>query len=273
MPPQNFSSYYELLEVNPTATTAQIEAAYTRISGLVAPDSLAVYAMLEEEDTQRLRQQVEQAYHILNHPERRAAYDRTLQRDPDPVDLDADEHLPITRPNTRSQVAASLHLPEPTAAAEVFRQPLHPAPLAAEVAASAPALETGPVHETGASGGQAPSVSRTGPYKSLSTSAPKRYQLHAALAADLTPETELNGALLRRLRESAEASLEDLVDITKINRRYLIALEQDDWDSLPANVYVRGFVSEYARALGMDAHFVAKSYMSQYLRRRGQTRG
>lgn len=271
MPPQNFSSYYELLEIDIDATAAQIEAAYARLSGLVAPDSLAVYAMLEEEDTQRLRQQVEQAYHTLNHPERRAAYDKMLrQPGADVIEIDSDEHLPVARPNARYRATPALHLPEPTAAPEVFRQSETMVPRLVDAASLAPGMDTPQVHETGTGGTQAPSVSRTGPYKSLSTSAHKRYQLHAALAAELTPETELNGALLRRLRESAQASLEDIVDITKINRRYLIALEEDDWASLPANVYVRGFVSEYARALGMDAHFIAKSYMTQYLRRRGQ---
>ena len=85
----------------------------------------------------------------------------------------------------------------------------------------------------------------------------------------LTPDTEFGGALLRRLRESAAASLDDVAEQTKVSKRYLMALEENDFAALPAAVYVRGFVSEYARALGLDSAQVAKSYMALYNRYRG----
>jgi len=51
-----------------------------------------------------------------------------------------------------------------------------------------------------------------------------------------------------------------------VSKRYLRALEDSDFESLPAPVYVRGFVAEYARALGLDVNVVAKSYMAVYKR-------
>jgi flagellar biosynthesis protein FlhG len=95
--------------------------------------------------------------------------------------------------------------------------------------------------------------------------------LNPSLSIDVTPDTEFSGSLLRRLRESADASLDDVADITKISKRYLHALEENDFDTLPAAVYVRGFVSEYARALGLDSKTVSKSYMSLYRRYRGES--
>jgi flagellar biosynthesis protein FlhG len=83
---------------------------------------------------------------------------------------------------------------------------------------------------------------------------------------DFGPDTEFSGALLRRVRESAGATLEDLGEITKISKRYLHAIEENDFSALPAAVYVRGFVSEYARALGLDNRVVATSYMALYQR-------
>ena len=91
------------------------------------------------------------------------------------------------------------------------------------------------------------------------------------LATDVAEDTEFSGALLRRLRESAAASLEDLSEITKISKRYLHALEENDFNTLPAGVYVRGFVSEYARALGLDSAKVTQSYMGLYRRYRGES--
>ena len=93
-------------------------------------------------------------------------------------------------------------------------------------------------------------------------------RLKPTLEIELTDDTEFSGALLRRLRESANATLQDVADITKISKRYLRALEENDYSALPAAVYVRGFVTEYARALGLDSKRVAKSYMSLYKRYR-----
>ena len=87
---------------------------------------------------------------------------------------------------------------------------------------------------------------------------------------EITAETEYSGALLRRLRESCNATLEDMGEITKVSKRYLRALEDSDFESLPAPVYVRGFVAEYARALGLDTLIVCKSYMAIYNRHKGE---
>ena len=87
---------------------------------------------------------------------------------------------------------------------------------------------------------------------------------------EVTPDTEFSGALLRRLRESAGADLQALAEITKVRRHYLEAVEEHDFDALPAAVYVRGFVTEYARALGLDPQRVAQSYMALYRRYRAE---
>lgn len=93
-----------------------------------------------------------------------------------------------------------------------------------------------------------------------------RPTLEVPLARELPADKTFDGALLRRLRESAGASLEDFSEWSKISRRYLLALETDDFALLPAAVYVRGFVSEYARLLGLEAHAVAKSYLQAHSR-------
>ncbi|MEO1172337.1 MAG: helix-turn-helix domain-containing protein, partial [Myxococcota bacterium] len=74
------------------------------------------------------------------------------------------------------------------------------------------------------------------------------------------------GDLLRRIRESAGATLAQVAEITKIGRGYLRAIEANDFDMLPAPVYVRGFVVEYARVLGLDSEQVVSSFMTLYER-------
>lgn len=47
--------------------------------------------------------------------------------------------------------------------------------------------------------------------------------------------------------------IEDAEHVTRIPRKYLLALEEEDYSILPAPVYARGFLRSYAGYLGLDA--------------------
>jgi len=82
-------------------------------------------------------------------------------------------------------------------------------------------------------------------------------------AADRTssPGRRTLGAWLRTQREARGVSLDEIADASKISRRYLEALENDRFDVLPAPVFVRGFLREYARVAGLDADEVVNLYL------------
>lgn len=61
------------------------------------------------------------------------------------------------------------------------------------------------------------------------------------------------GEQLRTAREQQGLELETLARALHIPLKMLRALEQGDFSVLPADVYVRGFLRQYAEALGMDA--------------------
>lgn len=75
-------------------------------------------------------------------------------------------------------------------------------------------------------------------------------------------ETVSFGTWLRRQRELREISLREIADVTKISIRYLEALEQDRFDVLPAPVFAKGFLREYARYVGLDIDEVVNSYLT-----------
>ncbi len=60
------------------------------------------------------------------------------------------------------------------------------------------------------------------------------------------------GETLRQAREAKGLSLEQVEETTRIRRAYLQALENGDYGQLPAPVYVRGFIRNYAVYLGID---------------------
>ncbi|WP_144494924.1 helix-turn-helix domain-containing protein [Bacillus sp. WP8] len=63
--------------------------------------------------------------------------------------------------------------------------------------------------------------------------------------------TEL-GKRLVEAREEKGMSLEDLQTVTKIQKRYLLAIEQGNYDIIPGKFYVRAFIKQYAEAVGLN---------------------
>src|SRR3954463_410977 len=70
------------------------------------------------------------------------------------------------------------------------------------------------------------------------------------------------GDWLRRQRELREISLRDIAERTKISLRYLEAMEADRFDLLPAAVFAKGFLREYARYVGLSPDDVVNHYLS-----------
>lgn len=85
-------------------------------------------------------------------------------------------------------------------------------------------------------------------------------------APEITPDSDFTGALLRAVRQSRGIRIEEISQKTKIGSNYLLAIENDDYAALPAAVYVRGFVSELAKLLKLDATQVSRTYVRRYRR-------
>jgi cytoskeletal protein RodZ len=65
-------------------------------------------------------------------------------------------------------------------------------------------------------------------------------------------EADSFGSCLRRARERRRLSLHDVASTTKIPRLTLERIEASDIADLPADVFVRGFIRSFARAVGAD---------------------
>ena len=85
-----------------------------------------------------------------------------------------------------------------------------------------------------------------------------------ASEAVIDPAAEVTGAFLKKVREIRGLELNDIAQRTKISERYLRALEDEQFADMPAAVYVRGYVTEYARALRLNPQRAAESYLVRY---------
>ncbi|NPD26386.1 helix-turn-helix domain-containing protein [Corallococcus exiguus] len=78
MKPFAQQTYYEILEVPPTASDADIRAAHQRLMELYSPDSIAVYALGDPDQVEALRDRMNEAMEMLTDADLRVEYDRSI---------------------------------------------------------------------------------------------------------------------------------------------------------------------------------------------------
>ncbi len=66
--------------------------------------------------------------------------------------------------------------------------------------------------------------------------------------------------LLRAARERRSMTIEDIARVTRIPDHSLRRLEAGEFEDLPGDVFVRGFLRSYARCVGLDAADVLRRY-------------
>ena len=74
--------------------------------------------------------------------------------------------------------------------------------------------------------------------------------------------TEL-GNRLKEAREAKGLSLDDLQELTKIQKRYLIGIEEGNYSMMPGKFYVRAFIKQYCEAVGLDSEEIFEQYKSE----------
>lgn len=72
------------------------------------------------------------------------------------------------------------------------------------------------------------------------------------------------GARLREARMRAKVDLGEVETRTKIRAKYLRAMENEEWDLLPGEVYARSFLRTYAEFLGLDARELIDDFRRRY---------
>ncbi|MEE8822816.1 MAG: helix-turn-helix domain-containing protein [Lactobacillus amylovorus] len=68
------------------------------------------------------------------------------------------------------------------------------------------------------------------------------------------------GDKLKSAREAKGLSIQDIEKATKIQSRYLEAIENNEFDKLPGDFYVRAFIRQYAQVVGLDGKELLSDY-------------
>ena len=68
------------------------------------------------------------------------------------------------------------------------------------------------------------------------------------------------GKTLKELREGKNITLNDIASKMRLEVRFISAIEEDNFDSLPDPIYVRGYIRSYSKLLGADADALVRTF-------------
>ncbi len=87
---------------------------------------------------------------------------------------------------------------------------------------------------------------------------------------EIEQTTEFTGEFLKKIREYKKVDIPRLSDMTKVSKTYIRHIEDEEISKLPALVYARGFVYQYAKCLKLNPDLVATSYIYHLKKLKGE---
>lgn len=246
-------NYYEVLEIPSTARSEEIYHSYQRAKAAYSSDSLALYSLMSPEECRNVLELVEEAYSILSDPTKRKRYDeaRGLNREFSTMNYNA----LADRVPQRSEIFPSKATSEASSVSSMLRDEF----TLSTNANTAPTSSTLSLKQEQTLSNTTTNVTKLVTQKRFALD----YVINAEFEKEIEDATEFTGDFLRKIREYKSVDLERLSDMTKVSRLYLQAIESEDYDKLPASVYVRGFVFQYAKCLKLKPEVVANSYVAR----------
>lgn len=211
-------NYYDVLEVETSASLDDIHSAYLKAKNAYSGDSLALYSLLSKDEADKVLELIEEAYTILSDPIKRQQYNdaRGIANEKEVrlvgrQSIDAEE---ITEDKENSEDDHQLK--------DISMKRM--------IVKNKYALE---------------------------------YKQDSEIEKEIEQCEEYTGEFLKKIREYKNVDIPRLAEMTKISKTYLGYIENEEVDKLPAPVYTRGFIYQYAKCLKLNPELVCSSYMSR----------
>lgn len=241
-------NYYEVLEIPFNATQEDINNGFIRARNAYSGNSIALYSLLSADECQAQLELIEEAYSILSDPEKRREYNRIRGFDKISKEQNEIEKQRMQNENvfTPQYEGTERRTSSERRSGEERRKP------------------EGPKGDMYNKFPDDFSINKKDVVVSSLAASNKYaldYQVDPELEQKIETTTEFSGEFLKQIREYKNVSLERMADMTKISKSYIRQLEDDNFEKLPAMVYVRGFVMQYAKILKLNAELVATSYI------------
>jgi DnaJ-class molecular chaperone len=251
-------NYYEVLEIQTNCTQDDINKSYTRARNSYSGDSAALYSLVSQDECDKMLNLIEEAYSILSIPEKRKEYDKVRGINSDSL---------ITAHEKEKQ-----SISDPFGYNNAVRESLPNNDLISETL-NIHSQDRGNDFNHAYQNTNADSsdfILKSEHSKKTDIDVP-RISAFKKFALDFEQDlefeqiiencTEFTGNFLTKVREYKNVSVERMADMTKVSKTYLKNIEGDNIEKLPALVYTRGFVYQYAKCLKLNPELVATSYL------------
>lgn len=241
-------NYYEALEVPVNATLQEIHNAYIRAKNTYSEDSAALYSLMSPQECKAVLEQIEEAYSVIGVAEKKREYDkiRGLNQENTPEGYSKEiKNRPEYSPKKNLDLTEqTLHEKNPSAGQDNFTY-----------------------ESNRQSGKNEANTSKVYAFQKFGLD----YENNSEFEQEIENCSHYTGDFLRKIREYKNVTIERMADMTKISKTYIRHIEDEDFSKLPANVYTRGFVYQYAKCLKLNPELVATSYMHHLGQLKSQT--
>ncbi len=237
-------NYYDILETQTNATLQEIHNAYVRAKNAYSGDSAALYSLMTQHECEQILSQIEEAYSVLGVADKRLEYDKVKGLNQNNTPEGFQEEF-MKRPDYQPQNSLSDLISETNnASSDSFDMKQEEQ------------REQFKYNQEHSNRNQV-SVSKVQAFKKFGLN----YDVVPSVETEIENTTEYNGAFLKKVREYKNVSIERLADMTRISKTYIKNIESDEYSKLPADVYTRGFVYQYAKTLKLNPELAATSYL------------
>lgn len=242
----NKKNYYDVLEIPVNATLQDIHNAYIRSKNAYSGDSAALYSLMSQDECNQILDQIEEAYSILGIAEKRREYDkvRGLNQTNTPEGFNEET---LNRPDYKPHNSLKDLIAETTQSTNDYDA------LDQKQKNQREEFTFNQAH----SNRSEVEVSKVQAFKKFNLN----YNEDSHFEMEIENSTEYTGTFLKKIREYKDVTIERMADMTKISKTYIRNIEDDDFTKLPADVYTRGFVYQYAKSLKLNPDLVATSYI------------
>jgi DnaJ-class molecular chaperone len=238
-------TYYDVLEIPVSATLQEIHNAYMRAKNAYSGDSVALYSLMTQDECEKILEQIEEAYTVLGAADKRKEYDKARGLNQNQTVAGFTEEI-INRPSYKPQHSLDSYIKESNSLSEDQQFELMQRQQKEEYKYNN--VQTAKNEVT---------VSKVQAFKKFGLS----FNSNQDFEQQIENCTEYTGEFLRQIREYKNVTIERMADMTRISKTYIKNIEDDDFTKLPADVYTRGFVYQYAKCLKLNPDLVATSYI------------
>tara|TARA_Y100000782_G_scaffold113618_1_gene147108 strand:+ start:344656 stop:345405 length:750 start_codon:yes stop_codon:yes gene_type:complete len=232
-------NYYDVLEVPVDATLQEIHNAYIRAKNAYSGDSVALYSLMSQDDCKAILDQIEEAYSVIGVAEKRREYDKARGLNQEHTVQGFNEEM-----HSKPDYAPKRKQADLTTQTEQDAQ-------------DSSSSEEYVYSESDHSQKNHASVTKVQAFQKFGLN----YDQDSNFEQEIENCSNYTGEFLKKIREYKNVTVERMADMTRISKTYIRNIEEEDYSKLPADVYTRGFVYQYAKCLKLNPDLVATSYI------------